>query len=57
MPDLSKMSDWDLVNSFVSSVWGCRMSVPKENRPNYDYYLKVMGGLRDELLKRLSNRT
>ncbi len=55
MSNFKDMSDWDLVNSFVTSAWNCRMKVPKEDRPEYNYYLNLVYKLRDELMVRLSN--
>lgn len=55
--NLNKFSDWDLVNSFVTSIWHCRHLVDKYNWPEYEKYYGLSCRLRDELLDRLSSNS
>lgn len=54
---LNEFSDWDLVNSFVTSIWHCRHLVEKYNWPEYENFYELSCRLRDELLNRLNPKT
>lgn len=56
---LSLLSDWDLVNTYITMLWNCRMNVVETNDRQrmrlYDQHMRYLEGIRDELMSRLNN--
>lgn len=56
---LSLLSDWDLVNTYITTLWNCRMNVVEINDRQrmrlYDQHMAYLENIRDELMNRLNN--
>lgn len=51
---LEKLSDWDLVNSFITSVWWLKLNTNPNDRRAYGECLRQADMFKDEVMRRLS---